>query len=84
MGYGEVRRLEKTYFDVRVFNPHAPSNKGSQTACFKKHKEDPTNREYEKLNMRHSLEKFLIISTAHVQNDHVVQNKCDNDNSFAK
>ncbi len=22
---------------------------------------------------------YLIISTAHVQNDHVVQNKCDND-----
>ncbi len=33
-------RLEKTYFDVRVFNPHAPSNKGSLTACFKKHERE--------------------------------------------
>ncbi len=27
-------------FDVRVFNPHALSNKGSLTACFKKHERE--------------------------------------------
>ncbi len=31
-------RHEKTFFDVRVFNPHAPSNRGTNPlACYKKH-----------------------------------------------
>ena len=31
-------RFEKTYFDVRVFNPHAPSNKNMvPSACYRKH-----------------------------------------------
>ena len=30
--------FERTYFDVRVFNPHAPSNRHSQpAACYRKH-----------------------------------------------
>ena len=30
--------FERTYFDVRVFNPHAPSNKNtSLSACYKRH-----------------------------------------------
>ena len=32
---------EKTFLDVRVFNPHAPSNKNSSIAnCYKKHKNE--------------------------------------------
>ena len=31
-------RLERTYFDVRVFNPHAPSNRHTTpSACYRKH-----------------------------------------------
>ena len=31
-------RFERTFFDVRVFNPHAPSNRHSNpTACYRKH-----------------------------------------------
>lgn len=34
-------RFEKTYFDVRVFNPHAPSNKNQvPSACYKKHERE--------------------------------------------
>ena len=39
--------FERTYFDVRVFNPHAPSNRsGSLASCFKKH-EKCKKRAYE-------------------------------------
>ena len=32
---------EKTYFDVRVFNPYAPSNKNqTPSACYRKHKRE--------------------------------------------
>ena len=34
-------RFEKSFFDVRVFNPHAPSNKDqTPTACYKKHERE--------------------------------------------
>ena len=34
-------RFEKTYFDVRVFNPYAPSNKKQTPAtCYRKHKRE--------------------------------------------
>ena len=34
-------RFEKTYFDVRVFNPHAPSNRNmTLSACFRKHERE--------------------------------------------
>ena len=34
-------RFEKTYFDVQVFNPHAPSNKNqTPSACYRKHKRE--------------------------------------------
>ena len=40
-------RYEKTYFDVRVFNPHAPSNKNMPlSACYKKHEREK-KRAYE-------------------------------------
>ena len=34
-------RFQKTYFDVRVFNPHAPSNKNqSPSACYGMHERE--------------------------------------------
>ena len=40
-------RFERTYFDVRVFNPHAPSNRHTQmSACYRKH-ERAKKRAYE-------------------------------------
>lgn len=40
-------RFERTYFDVRVFNPHAPSNRQSSlTSCYRKH-ETLKKRAYE-------------------------------------
>ena len=34
-------RFEKTFLDVRVFNPHAPSNRSSSiTACYNKHERE--------------------------------------------
>ena len=40
-------RYEKTYFDVRALNPHAPSNKNqAPTACYGKHKREK-KRAYE-------------------------------------
>lgn len=35
---------ERTFFDVRIFNPHAPSNRG--TRCYRKH-ENEKKRQYE-------------------------------------
>ena len=40
-------RYQKTYFDVRVFNPHAPSNKNqTPSACYRKHEREK-KRAYE-------------------------------------
>ena len=34
-------KYEKTYFDVRVFNPHAPSNRNmTHSACYRKHERE--------------------------------------------
>ena len=34
-------RFQRTYFDVRVFNPHAPSNKNlTLSACYRKHERE--------------------------------------------
>ena len=33
-------RFVRSYMDVRVFNPLAPSNKNSITACYKKHENE--------------------------------------------
>jgi len=32
--------FERSYMDVRVFNPLGPSNKNSITACYKKHENE--------------------------------------------
>lgn len=37
-------RFERTFFDVRVFNPHAPSNRHSH--CYRKHEQEK-KRQYE-------------------------------------
>ena len=49
--------FERAFFDVRVFNPHAPSNRQSLNACYRKHeniKKGPTSRGSGKLNTAHS------------------------------
>lgn len=58
-------RFEKTYFDVRVFNPHAPSNKNmSPTACYRKHEREK-KRTYEQRiqEVEHSTFTPLVLST---------------------
>ena len=37
---------ERAFFDVRIFNPHAPSNRQSLPACFRKHANEK-KRDYE-------------------------------------
>ena len=40
-------RYERTYFDVRVFNPYAPSNRHSTLAASHRHHENIKKRAYE-------------------------------------
>ena len=40
-------RYERTYFDVRIFNPHAPSNSSSNQTSRYKHHENLKKNEYE-------------------------------------
>ena len=35
-----VRDMRRLFFDVRVFNPHAPSNKNQTSACCRKHESE--------------------------------------------
>ena len=56
--------FERTYFDVRVFNPHAPSNKNtSLSACYKRH-ERCKKRAYEQRirEIEHSSFTPLVMS----------------------
>ena len=57
--------FERTHFDVRVFNPHAPSNRHTDPqTVYRKHeqqKSGPTNKEFVKLNMLHSPHWFLLL-----------------------
>ena len=49
--------FECAFFDVRVFNPHAPSNRQYLNTCYRKHeniKKGPTSRGSGKLNTAHS------------------------------
>ena len=57
-------RFEKTYFDVRVFNPHAPTNKGPLTTCCNKHEREK-KRSYEQRvrEIEHSSFTPLVMST---------------------
>ena len=57
-------RYEKTFFDVRVFNPHAPSNKNlTPPACYRKHEKEK-KRAYEQRvrEVEHSSFTPLILS----------------------
>ena len=57
-------RFEKTFFDVRVFNPHAPSNKSlSLPACYRKHEREK-KRMYEQRirEVEHSSFTPLVLS----------------------
>ena len=56
--------FERTYFDIRVFNPHAPSNKNtSLSACYKRH-ERCKKRAYEQRirEIEHSSFTPLVMS----------------------
>ena len=56
--------FERTYFDVRVFNPHAPSNKNvSLQACYRRH-EMEKKRVYEQRvrEIEHSTFTPLVLS----------------------
>ncbi|XP_064389143.1 uncharacterized protein LOC135337174 [Halichondria panicea] len=57
-------RQEKTFLDIRVFNPHAPSNKNSSIAnCYKKH-ENEKKRAYEQRvrDVEHSTFTPIVLS----------------------
>ena len=57
-------RYERTYLDVRVFNPHAPSNnKTSISSCYRKH-ENEKKRAYEQRirDVEHSSLTPLVLS----------------------
>ena len=57
-------RSEKTFFDVRVFNPHAPSNKSlAPPACYRKHEREK-KRAYEQRvrEVEHSTFTPLVFS----------------------
>ena len=57
-------RYEKTYLDVRVFNPFAPSNRHSnQSKSYRKH-ENEKKREYEQriLNIEHATFSPIVMS----------------------
>ena len=59
-------RYEKTFFDVRVFNPHVPSNKNQTTfACYGKHEREK-KRAYEQRirEVEHSSFTPLVLSAA--------------------
>ena len=58
-------RLERTYFDVRVFNPHAPSNRHTTpSACYRKH-ENLKKRAYQQRirEIEHSSFSPLVLSS---------------------
>ena len=58
-------RLQRTFFDVRVFNPHAPSNRHSRLAsCYRKH-ELQKKRQYEQRarEVEHASFTPLVLST---------------------
>ena len=57
-------RYEKTYLDIRVFNPFAPSNRHSNlSTCYRKH-ENEKKREYEQriLNVEHASFSPIVMS----------------------
>ena len=57
-------RYEKTYLDIRVFNPFAPSNRHSnQSTSYRKH-ENEKKREYEQriLNIEHATFSPIVMS----------------------
>ena len=58
-------RTERTFFDVRVFNPHAPSNRHSNaTSCYRKHEKEK-KRAYEQriIDLEHSSFTPLVLSS---------------------
>ena len=58
-------RTERTFFDVRVFNPHAPSNRQSNSStCYRKHeKEKKRAYEHRITQIEHSSFTPLVMSS---------------------
>ena len=55
-------RYERAFFDVRIFNPHAPSNRQSISTCYRKH-ENLKKRAYERVReIEHGSFTLLILS----------------------
>ena len=64
MGSGEAAP-NAPFFDVRVFNPHAPSNRHSNaTSCYRKHEKEK-KRTYEQriIDLEHSSFTPLVLSS---------------------
>ena len=60
-------RFERTFFDVRVFNPYAPSNQTpTPSSCYRKHERENTNFEFERLSELHSLQSSSLQQEAWV------------------
>ena len=60
--------FERTYFDVRVFNPHAPSNRLTLlTSCYKKHEREK-KRAYEQRirKIEHTTFTLLVLAVTGV------------------
>ena len=57
-------RFEKTFFDVRVFNPHAPSNRNqTPSACYRKHEREKKRAYAQRiLEVEHSSFTPLVFS----------------------
>ena len=63
-------RYEKTFFDVQVFNPHAPSNKNRTTsACYRKHEREKKGAYEQRIReMDHSSFTPLVSPLSHRRN----------------
>jgi len=64
-------RFECTFFDVQVFNPHAPSNRNSQ--CYRKHKLEKKRQYKQRVReVEHASFTPLVLSATQICNYHKV------------
>ena len=56
-------RHQRAFFDVRVFNPHAPSNfKSTQTAVYRRHENEKRSYQQRVLEVEHGSYMPLVFS----------------------
>ena len=67
-------RFERTFFDVRVFNPHAPSNRNSRLASSYRKHELQKKRQYERVReIEHaSFTPLVLLATGGMANEATV------------